>query len=107
MNVRSPFTILFDEGIEAHLAPIERYERSAILDAIEEQLTHEPIGMTRNRMPLRIPNSIGATWEFRCGINNRYRVFYDVDIEDCIVVVLAVSHKVGNRLVIGVEEFNL
>jgi len=107
MIVRSPFAILFEESVEAHLSPIDRYERSAILDAIEEQLTYEPIETTRNRKPLRIPNSIGATWELRCGLNNRYRVFYDVDAEDRIVVVLAVGRKVGNRLVIGTEEFIL
>lgn len=62
---------------------------------------------TRNRKPLRIPNTLNATWELRCGANNRYRVFYDVDVEDDFVVVLAVGRKVGNRLMIGSEEFLL
>ena len=107
MMTRAPFAILFDEDVETHLAPIERYERAAILDAVEEELAHEPIETTRNRKPLRIPNLVGATWELRCGINNRFRVFYDVAAEDRIVVVLAVGRKVGNRLYIGMEEFIL
>jgi hypothetical protein len=38
MMTRALFAILFDEDVETHLAPIECYERAAILDAIEEQM---------------------------------------------------------------------
>jgi mRNA-degrading endonuclease RelE of RelBE toxin-antitoxin system len=107
MMTRAQFSILFDEDVETHLAPIERDERAAMLAAIKEQLTYEPGETTRHRKPLRIPNSIGAAWELRCGINNRTRVFYDLDVEDRVVVILAVGRKVGNRLVIGTEEFIL
>ena len=55
----------------------------------------------------RIPNSLNATWELRCGMNNRYRVFYDVDVDDWLVIVLAVGRKLGNRLMIGNEEIEL
>lgn len=101
------FEIIFDDIVEAHFAAIERKDHGAILDAIEQQLGYEATTRTRNRKPLRIPNSLNATWELRCGANNRYRVFYDVDMEDRFVVVLAVGRKLGNRIVIGNEEFEL
>lgn len=78
-----------------------------ILDAIEMQLGFEPVTPTRNRKPLRIPNTLNATWELRCGTDNRYRVFYDVDVDARIVVVLAIGRKVRNHLSIGSEEFSL
>jgi mRNA-degrading endonuclease RelE of RelBE toxin-antitoxin system len=43
----------------------------------------------------------------RCGADNRYRVFYDVDVDAQIVVVLAIGRKVRNSLLIGDEEFSL
>ncbi len=76
-------------------------------DSIEQQLAYEPAAPTRNRKLLRIPNSVSAAWELRCGNNNRYRVFYDVDVEAGYVVILAIGKKDGNRLVIGGEEFTL
>ena len=101
------FEIIFDDNVEAHFAAIERREHSVLLNAVEEHLPYDPAELTRNRKPLRIPNSVGATWELRCGAHNRYRVFYDVDADNGVVVVLAVGHKVGNRRYIGGEEFVL
>ena len=46
-------------------------QRVTVLDAIERQLTHEPLIETRNRKPLR-PNPIAA-WELRAWA---LRVFY-------------------------------
>lgn len=34
-------------------------------------------------------------------MNNCYRVFYDIDIDSRLVIVLAVGRKIGNRLAIG------
>lgn len=101
------FEIIVDEAVAAHFAALERRDHALILDAIAEQLAHEPTQQTRNRKTLRIPNSLNATWELRCGMNNRYRVFYDVDVEDGVVIVLAVGRKVGSRLIIGHEELIL
>lgn len=102
-----PFEIIFDDAVMTHFAAIERKDHASILDAIEQQLSHEATTRTRNRKPLRIQNTLNATWELRCGLNNRYRVFYDVDDYDRFVVVLAVGRKLGNRLMIGDEEFEL
>ncbi len=102
-----PFEIIFDNAVAMHFTAIDHRDHSPILDVIEQQLRYEAITKTRNRKPLRIPNLLDATWELRCGWHNRYRVFYDVDIENRFVIVLAVGHKLGNRLVIGNEEFEL
>lgn len=103
----SQFEIIFDDAVEAHFAAIDRKDHASILGAIEQQLSHEATTRTRNRKPLRIPNSLNATWELRCSASNRYCVFYDVDVDDRFVVVLAVGRKLGNRLMIGNEEFEL
>lgn len=101
------FDIIFDDAVQAQFALIERKDQSLILDAIEQQLSYEPNRTTGNRKALRIPNSLDATWELRCGANNRYRVFYDVVVDERLVVVLAVARKLGNRLMIGSEEIAL
>lgn len=101
------FEIVFDDAVATHFSAIDRRDRSAILDVIQQQLGHEADVLTRNRKPLRIPNSLSANWELRCGKNNRYRVFYDLDVDERKVVVLAVGRKVGNGLYIGNEEFEL
>lgn len=107
MSEHLPFEIIFDDAVRAHFGAIERKDHSLILDVIEQQLAYEPNQETRNRKALRIPNSLDATWEVRCGANNRYRIFYDVDVEDRVVIVLAVGRKLDNRLLIGSEELEL
>lgn len=107
MPERRYFEIIFDDPVLMHFAAIERKDRPAVLDAIEQQLGNEAVVLTRNRKPLRIPNALNASWELRCETNNRYRVFYDVDVDIQLVVVLAVGRKLGSRLFIGNEEFNL
>jgi mRNA-degrading endonuclease RelE of RelBE toxin-antitoxin system len=74
-----------------------------VLDAIEVQLTHEPLVETRNRKPLR-PNPI-APWELRVG---SLRVFYEVSSEESgIVNILALGEKDGNVLRIAGKEIKL
>ncbi len=101
------FEIILDKMVYAHFNAVDRKDHSMILDAIEQQLRVEPFLRTRNRKPLRIPNSLDATWELRCGRKNRYRVFYDISVNERFVVILAVGHKRGNRLWIGKEEIDL
>lgn len=101
------FEIIFDEQVSSHFEAIDHKHHSAILDEIEQQLAYEADVQTRNRKPMRIPNRLDATWELRCGRSNRYRVYYDVDIDQQVVVVLAVGQKHGNTLFIGQEEFIL
>ncbi|MGE5307235.1 MAG: type II toxin-antitoxin system RelE family toxin [Alphaproteobacteria bacterium] len=72
-----------------------------------EQLSHTPEVETKNRKPLERPASFGATWELRFGPRNSFRVFYEVHREEKVVAVLAIGVRVGNRLVIGGQEFEL
>jgi mRNA-degrading endonuclease RelE of RelBE toxin-antitoxin system len=68
------------------LEDIRVFDRRRIVDAIEQQLAHEPTAPTRNRKEL--PNLEPSfdceppIWELRVG---DYRVFYDVG-EDVVFV---------------------
>jgi hypothetical protein len=73
--------------------------------AIKEQLSYTPTEETRNRKPLDQPAPFEASWELRCGPDNRFRLFYDVDLACQEVHVLAVGVKDRNRLLIGGEEY--
>jgi mRNA-degrading endonuclease RelE of RelBE toxin-antitoxin system len=54
-------------------------------------------------VPSSRPNQV-APWELRVG---DFRVFYDVNVDDQVVTVVAVGHKAHNRLRIGGEEIEL
>ena len=88
------FEIRFAEGVEEDLRSIRMYYRNQILDAIEEQLAHEPDTRTRNRKlreNLSPPwQSVAPIWELRVG---EYRVFYDVSPSEWVVYVRAVRRK--------------
>ncbi len=84
---------------------IENKYVSVIRNSIETRLRFEPQVATRNRKLLLAPSTIGATWELRCGPNNRFRVFYDVDQEDRRVLILAIGVKIRNEVWIGKERF--
>ncbi|MBI1901946.1 MAG: hypothetical protein HYS13_12655 [Planctomycetia bacterium] len=62
---------------------------------------------TTNRKPLERPVEFGATWELRCGPDNRCRVFYVVDHERREVQVVAIGVKKRNQITIGGEEIRL
>ena len=88
------FEIRFAEGVEDDLRKIRIYYRNQILDAIEEQLAHEPGIRTRNRKLLEnlIPpwQTVAPIWELRVG---EYRVFYDIAPTESVVHVRAVRRK--------------
>ncbi len=88
------FEIRFAEGVEEDLRKIRIFYRNQILDAIAEQLTHEPNTRTKNRKLLEnlIPpwQSVAPIWELRVG---EYRVFYDVSPAESVVYVRAVRRK--------------
>jgi mRNA-degrading endonuclease RelE of RelBE toxin-antitoxin system len=65
-------------------------------------LSHQPDQVTNHRKPLE-ENEL-APWELRVG---DFRVFYDVNIDDQVVEIVAVGQKVHNRLRIGGEEIEL
>ncbi len=102
-----PFEIVFAKQVYDHLEAIEHKYYSLIQEAITTQLQYEPESATRNRKPLRELAVYGATWELRCGPNNRFRVLYRVDQDQRRVIIGAIGVKIGNRLFIGNEEFEL
>ncbi len=102
--MKTRFDIIYAPQIKQHLRAIERKHHSLLRKEIEEQLQFTPDVETRNRKSLNRPIEFGADWELRCGGNNRFRVFYEVNQEDHEVHILAIGVKRGNRLFIGGEE---
>ena len=92
----------FTEDAIGDLHWLRKHEQGMVVDAIEQQLVHEPLIETRNRKPLR-PNDL-FQWELRAG---RFRVFFDVADEDRVVLVKAVGWKEHNKLFIRGKEFQL
>ena len=98
-----PYKIEFAKCVKGHFKSLTASQRSVVIDAIEKQLTHEPLRETKKRKPLR-PNPI-APWELRIG---NLRVFYDVTTEEANVVkILAVGYKEGNTLYISGKAVKL
>jgi mRNA-degrading endonuclease RelE of RelBE toxin-antitoxin system len=95
-----PCKVEYSPDAEEHLHLLTKREQGMVLDAVDEQLTFQPTAETRNRKPMR-PNPL-APWELRVG---KLRVYYDV--EENIVVVLAIGIKEGKRVRIGKEVIDL
>jgi hypothetical protein len=106
-NQSRRFTIVYAPITKDHLRAIEPKYYTLIRDAVNQQLAFEPTSETRNRKPLKRPVVFMATWEIRFGTQNRFRVYYDVDLAQQIVSILAIGYKQGNRVVVGGEEIQL
>jgi mRNA-degrading endonuclease RelE of RelBE toxin-antitoxin system len=96
------FKIRLTPEAEQDLRWFRKHERNEILDAIEAQLGYEPAVKTRARKQLR-PNQT-TEWELRV---DKFRVFYDVNEQEQVVLVEAVGLKIGNRLFFRGEEREL
>ena len=107
MPTKQRFKIVYDANVFKQLASIERRYYGLIERTITQQLRHEPDLETRNRKPLLRPSVFGEAWELRFGPGNRFRVFYGIDAEVSEVHILAIGVKVGSRLFVGGEEFEL
>jgi hypothetical protein len=107
MAKKQPFALIYDPEVGGHLGAIEAKYHRLIRSVIEEQLRFEPETTTRNRKPLERPIALGARWELRLGPDNRFRVFYRVDIEQRQVRILAIAVKERNRLFLAGEEVEL
>jgi mRNA-degrading endonuclease RelE of RelBE toxin-antitoxin system len=92
------FEIIYATGVEEDLRVIRAYDRSRILDTIEEQLRHTPTEETRNKKPIPglVPpwDHLPPVWELRIGV---FRVFYDVDENASTVTVRAVREKLAHQ----------
>lgn len=107
MARRRKFSIIFAPEVTEHLDVVDRKYHRMIRRTIDEQLSHTPDKPTRNRKSLEGVIALGARWELRCGPQNRFRVFYEVDIDAKRVHVLAIGIKEGGRLRVGGEEIEL
>lgn len=96
------YRIEYTESAIDDIAYFKKYERVLIVTAIEEQLTHEPLRAVRNRKPMAA--NVLAQWEVRVG---KYRIFYDVEVIDRVVLVKAVGWKEHNTLYIRGKEYPL
>ena len=105
MAKRPRFTLVFAPEVIEHLDLIDPKYHGLLRRTINEQLTYTPTEETRNRKPLDQPAPFGATWELRCGPDNRFRVFYEAESASREGQVLAIGAKDRNRLLIGPEEY--
>ena len=101
------YRLVYAPQVNQHLKAIEPKHYSLIRTEIEKQLKFQPTVETGNRKPLKRHTSFEGEWELRLGPDNRFRVFYEVDMEHREVYILAVGFKEGNRLFIGGEEIRL
>jgi mRNA-degrading endonuclease RelE of RelBE toxin-antitoxin system len=104
MTRRPKFELIFAPEAIDHLAVIERKYHGLIEKILDEQLGFIPERETRNRKPLDQPAPFEATWELRFGPNNRFRVFYEINLQEKIVWILGIGVKDGNRLMVGGKE---
>ena len=104
---KNKFELIYDVKVADHVRMIERKYHSFVRKKIEEQLFYDPGVESKNRKPMIRSTEIGANWELRFGPDNRFRVFYRVDMSEFKVYILAIGVKTGNRLIIGREEFQL
>ena len=89
MSPRQKFVLIYAPLTKLHLKTIERKYYSLIRATIEDELQFEPDVETRNRKPLKRPVIFEAEWELRFGPDNKFRVFYDINIESHEVYILA------------------
>jgi mRNA-degrading endonuclease RelE of RelBE toxin-antitoxin system len=97
--VRTAYTIRWDEGVKRDMK--ERLRLSVfvikrIVDAVDEQLSHEPERPTSHKKTMRpekLPFAhLEPVWQLSVG---EYRVFYDV-AED-VVSIRAIRRKPGHK----------
>ena len=89
------FEIEFSADSERQLSELAARDRRMLLDSIETHLSHEPTTPTNNRKLLR-SNPVAA-WELRVA---DFRVFYNVESDRILVIVVALGRKDHNRLTI-------
>ena len=93
----APFVFVFAPTVHQELNWIEAKWHGTIRKALDDQLRYQSEVVTRNRKPLREPIR-DATWELRCGPDNRFRVLYNVDSETREVLIVSIGEKRNNQL---------
>jgi mRNA interferase RelE/StbE len=93
------FKITITEEAEAQLRALSVRDQRIVQAAILTKLEHQPTTATKAIKKLR-PNPL-AEFELRVG---DFRVLYNVEGDE--VILLIVGQKVGNKLIVGGEEFH-
>ena len=93
------FQIAWSRRSRDNLRDFTKREQQQIVDAVHAQLEHNANSENRNRKSLE-PNGL-ANWELRVG---NIRVFFDVNLIDSVVELVAIGKKNHNVLRIGGEE---
>ena len=93
------YQIRISRDADRQLGQLSARDRGIVLKAIEEQLMHQPEVPTRHRKLLR-ENPL-ADWELRVG---QYRVLYDLEADEKVVMILAIGLKSHNILWIEGKE---
>jgi mRNA-degrading endonuclease RelE of RelBE toxin-antitoxin system len=92
------YSLKYAEGVLTDLKSLRANDRKRILDAIDEQLLHEPTQETRNKKivaGLKAPwEHDEPVWELRIG---KFRLFYDVRAGEQQVTIRALREKPPHR----------
>ena len=104
---KQKYTLVYAPITRSHLGAIDRKFYSLIRTTIENYLQVDPDVETRNRKPLRRQVVFEAEWELRFAPDNRFRIFYDINMEFQEVNILVIGEKAGNRLFTGGKEIKL
>jgi mRNA-degrading endonuclease RelE of RelBE toxin-antitoxin system len=96
------FLIKFSQRARDHLKYLRKRDQQIVLDAIAVKLCSKPDHPTRQTK--KLDDNELAPWELRVG---DFRVFFDVDLNEKVVNVIAVGHKTHNVLRFGGEEIDL
>lgn len=83
------YQVVLTHSARDDIERVRAYEKRAILDAIEAQLSFEPKQTSRSRIKRLVQPAIS---QYRLRVGD-YRVYYDVDDELGNVVVLQVYRK--------------
>ena len=89
------FEIRWDEVAVEELTVLRAFDQERILDETDEQLSEQPNVVTKRRKLLEVEppwEQEGPVWQLRVG---DFRVFYDIDEPNKVVIVRAVREK-GN-----------
>jgi mRNA-degrading endonuclease RelE of RelBE toxin-antitoxin system len=89
------YTVDVSDDAEEDLTYYRAYERRIILEGALAQLRDHPGLETNERKKLRANPT--APWEVKVG---KYRVFYAIEPDEQMVVVVSIGHKEHNTLYI-------
>jgi mRNA-degrading endonuclease RelE of RelBE toxin-antitoxin system len=89
------YTVEISDDAEKDLAWYRAYERRIILENALASLRNHPESESANQKKLQ-DNPI-APWEVRVG---KYRIFYTIEQDDKVVVIVSIGHKEHNTLYI-------